>query len=337
MGGDVAHSFGTIRGLYAQRGFEARYKTDIKPRLKPELLAVDYGVLQDVAADLHDITGFGHSDAFRQFRSALNVERTHAHMAEVTRLHERFLADDGFVLPEGRQFETFLAALMQRRRLIEGAAVMQSKYFGEIDLARLNLGMEQGILAFEGGEGQIAFIAALAVVTGKFDWNLSKLPEALSWAKGDRKQAGWKAITVDWRRAAVINAMKDNIIHSDLTGYRQFAREWADGDMKKAYMIASSVLNGAFPSKRWGKAIQLRENEIDEFCSCFRTGLEGGLLVEHQGFARFLNMLPAHIKPFAAIASADALFGSKIIADLNWPTKKECSRKNKRALWQRLL
>ncbi len=238
------------------------------------------------------------------------------------RLHTNWVRSGGkSKLLEDQPLGDWLAAMVRGDPLVEGGTSMVSPFFGDIDPSRLNLGLS----AFSGGIGQIQFLAALAVVTGRFDILLKKMPATLKAVGGDVRQSGWKQLPIDWRRGNVILRGGKGVFQTGLESYKQFSREYADGDMLKAYKLASALLTKQeFQGLGWGKQILLKVSEVEKCESTLREGLEKGNWKGREGWLAYFRKTEK-TNPQSVWVTASALLGTSF-SQLEWPTKREAVR-----------
>ncbi len=98
----------------------------------------------------------------------------------------------------------------------------------------------------------------------------------------------------------------------------------ANGDMQKAYIIASALLSKTdFKKLEWGKAIYLKVNEVDREKEKLRNGLADGTYKEETGWLRYVATV--FVSPQSAWQNASVLLG-ETFAQLGWPTNQEAVR-----------
>lgn len=307
--------FGVITAQYTASG-RGELGDSLLRRVQVPRLITDYGIVEDLRADMAQVDGFHLSRAFSDFERYVRSRRHGLVSEHVGRLHHiwqdsggRFLLD-----PEARLVDV-LAAKNRDSRLVEGGSQVESEFFGVIDPSLLNENLSGH---FAEGPGQVQFMSALAVVTGRHDVNLSKLPKEARLAGHDVKRLGWKRLPIDWRRARTILA-DDTAFQPGFEGYKLFTRRYGDGDMLKAFVIASALLGEDFAQFGWGNQIQLKVSEVEEVKAELTKALadKGSDLRGLAGYKRFALRSFCKRDMHKAFMIASALLG-KDFERLDW-------------------
>ncbi|MDP2600294.1 MAG: hypothetical protein Q8P84_06125 [Deltaproteobacteria bacterium] len=270
-------------------------------------VAIDYGVEYKAESDL--LTPNATPELHRlvnDFKNLTRGKRAAFQEEAIGAIHAEWQRAGGrFLLFSDATLDVYLSAMRNGEQLVEGGMEMYGDY-GGLDPSILN----KGLGTFSGGRGQIQLLSALAVVTGKHNWNLQRLPQFLKTAGGKPKELGWKYLLIDWRRGYII-LQDQTAFQNGLEGYKLFAEKYADGDMKKAYQIASALLDKAqFKALGWGKQIHLKVSEVDRITKILLDGLKEGSLKERKGYRKFAtdhadgDMLKAYKLASALLDSA---------------------------------
>jgi hypothetical protein len=312
----VYHANAALNGalsLYAQAG-KLAVGRQLVARVNPQKIGRDYGVHATMLSDLGHLGGVELHPGYNNLRKYVNKIRKEVQQTEVAALHRQFLNQGGQDLIGSDEFEAYLSAMLQGERVVNGGMVLASGLFGQIDTNQLN----QGLAVFMGGPGQGLLIANLAVVSGKFPWNLSKLGPALRHVGGNLKIQNWKRFPIDWRRLRSIE-VSGYKFKPARGGCREFAKKWADGDMLKAYKIASAILGDQFKELEWGSQINLKESDVDAVKGLLIKKTASGAY-EYAGVAgyrRFAKSKYAGGDMLTAYKIASAILGDEF-KELEW-------------------
>jgi hypothetical protein len=285
---------------------------EIVRRVQLPGLAADYAVETEVEIALRTLEPDPERELnLNEFKRVVRGRRRAFQRAEVERLHRQWRESGGRLRAFSDQnLDVFLKLMLQGETLVAGGISLVSQWFGPIEPARLN----QGLAGFSGGAGQIQLLSALAVVTGRFDLNLPKLPAALKAAGGEPRTHGWKKFPIDWRRGQVIWRDRKHCFTADSSGYATFARDYADGAMQKAYVLASALLTKPeFQKLNWGKGIQLKVDQVE----VVRQALRDNDYSELTGYMQFARDYADGAMQKAYVL-ASALLTKQEFQKLNW-------------------
>lgn len=173
-----------LQPFYAGAGLLSRLPA-LEQRIRDDALVTDYGIVPEVRRDLAQASEAG--EALDRFERAVRARRDLIHAGEVSRLHEMLKGRGIRPLPGETPVEDVLGSLLNGEQIVEGGdLVFSSSYFGKIDLNSFN----SGLAAFRGGAGQVSLCFGLAVLTGRADYAVMKLPAKLRKIGGPRDQGG---------------------------------------------------------------------------------------------------------------------------------------------------
>ena len=180
---DPVSVYERLQEAYGRLGKPAEADTMMQRACLPPV-ASDYAVETEVA------------ETVREFKQLVRGKRFAYQEEEITRLHREWVEHGGRFLgfPDAT-LDVHLQAMLQGDRLVAGGTAVVSERFGTIDPGSLNGGLGN----FRGGVGELRLMGALAVATGKYDWNLDQLPTTLKSVGGDPRVVMWKNMHVDWR------------------------------------------------------------------------------------------------------------------------------------------
>jgi len=249
----------------------AQKLSSISERISGDSLSSDYAIITDVSSDLDAINEIENSQSFKNLRNYVRRRRNQRQKDEITKLHEDFIASGGKTTLTDEPIAEILQALCQNNQLVERSVIVSSALFGNVDVGSLN----QGISGFSESADQVMLMAALAVVTGKYNRSVIDIPKVLRSLDVETSEIRWKRIGVDWRRALILMQDPGNF-KSGLEGYREFSKKWADGDMHKAFHLASALLGSHFKKLNWGSCIYLKEKHLDEVILILSQGIHSG-------------------------------------------------------------
>ena len=142
-------------------------------------------------------------------------------------------------------------------------------------------------------------------------------------SKQDFARLGWgksiklKVSEVDRYTKALQDGIADGSLKG-IQGCRKFAIDYADGDMQKAYLLASALLSKKdFARLEWGKQILLKVSEVDRYTKALQDGLVDGSLKGIQGYRKFATDY-ADGDMQKAYLLASALLSQRDFAQLGW-------------------
>ncbi len=253
---------------------------------------------------------------------------------EFLRLRGLWLAAGGECL----HADDYLEAMIGGEAVVKGGALLHSELWGDADLSRLNRGVD----AYRGPFGLAELGRDIALATGTLKLYVRGLPPDIARIKGERAKAvmdaqGWKSLVVDWRRihymARVLSQADFARVYSGEVGYENFAGEYFEGDMERAYQVAAALLSPSeFAALGWGKVKQINV----EMVAPLRSELESGRYNGMDGYDRFAEKY-FRGKLQKAYQVASALLTKDAFAKLGWGMAKKARLEQQPALRALLL
>gem|GEM_PF-5172390 len=151
---------------------------------------------------------------------------------------------------------------------------------------------------YTNGDMQVAYEMASSLLSGEEF-------RSLRWGK---------AIKLPVEKIEVYQGYLRSGNYQGFEGYQEFAKDYVNGSMEKAYMIASSLLSGEeFRSLRWGKAVKLPVEKIEVYQRYLRSG-------NYQGFKGYQEFAKSYVNGDMEKAHriASVLMSAQEFRDLRW-------------------